>query len=278
MKKVWFFVVLALTLNAKMIDGISAVVEDKIITLYEIKQAMQKTNADEKTALELLIRKKLEDIEIKKRGIEVSDEEFFNEIKKLASLNHMSISEFYDLAREKNGLKSSELKEKIREKLLHDKLYAQIAMSKMQAPSENELREYFNLHKEQFSRPSFVDAVIYESDSQELLVKKMQNPMFYSQKIKKHQQRIPLDKIPPQLAQLLLDTKENHFTQIIPKSSTTYIMFFITKKAKPADINFEDVKNQVLNAVMMEKRVNILDDYFAKLKDSAKIKVIRLPN
>ena len=278
MKEIFIVLVFVITANAKMINGISAIVEDKIITLYEIKQTMKKTNTDKKTALELLIRKKLEDIEIKKRGIEVNDEEVFNEIKKLASLNHLSISEFYDLAREKNGLKSSELKEKIKEKLMHDKLYAQIAMSKMQEPGENELKEYFNLHKKEFSKPSFVDAIIYESDNQQLLLKKMQNPMFYSPNIKKQEQRIPLDKIPPQLAQLLLDTKENQFTQIIPKSPTEYMMFFITKKAKPSNVNFEDVKNQVLNAVMMEKRVNILDDYFAKLKDSAKIKVIRLPN
>ncbi len=277
MKHILLTISLILTLNAKIIDGISAIVEDKIITLYELQKKQDELNLDSKSALDILIREKLEEIEIKKRGIDVSDEEVFEEIKKIASANNLTINQFYDLVREKNNLNSSELKEKIKQKLLKDKLYAQISYSKLQQPKEDELKEYFNLHKDKFLKPSFVDVILYESQSQELLLKKMQNPMFYSPEIKKQEQRIPLDKIPPQLAQLLLDTKENHFTQIIPKSPTEFMMFFITKKAKPSEVNFEDIKNQVINAVMFEKRATILDDYFAKLKDSAKIKVLRLP-
>ena len=262
-------------LQAKMVDAVAVVVEDEPITLYDITQVMQTAHVGKKEAIEILIRKKLEEKEIKKRGISVSEDEVYDEIRRLAAANHMTISQFYDAVRDSNGLSSSQLKKKIKERLLSQKLYQSIAMAKMSEPDEREIEEYFKLHKEEFVHPAFYDVIIYAAPSKELLMKKLSNPMFYSEKIKQTQQRIPYEKLPPALARLLDATKEGAFTQIVPNGKGGFMNFYIERRGPTEDADMQKLRPLIVNAIMNHKRSEILDDYFAKLKDSADIKILR---
>jgi len=262
-------------LEAKMVDAVAVVVEDEIITLYDITKEMQSAHLSKQEAIDVLIRQKLEANEIKKRSISVSEDEVYDEIRRLASANNMTISQFYDAVLESNALNSTELKEKIRQRLLSQKLYQSIAMSKMSEPSENDIKQYFQLHKSEFMQPSFVDVIVYISAKKELLEQKMTNPMFFSDEISKQQQRLDLQKINPQLASILLKTPEGSFTQILPNSKDSYMVFYLQKKGKSADVKLEDVRMRIVNAIMAQRRAQILDDYFEKLKDSADIKILR---
>jgi len=249
--------------------------KDEIITLYDITKEMQSAHLSKQEAIDVLIRQKLEANEIKKRSISVSEDEVYDEIRRLASANNMTISQFYDAVLESNALNSTELKEKIRQRLLSQKLYQSIAMSKMSEPSENDIKQYFQLHKSEFMQPSFVDVIVYISAKKELLEQKMTNPMFFSDEISKQQQRLDLQKINPQLASILLKTPEGSFTQILPNSKDSYMVFYLQKKGKSADVKLEDVRMRIVNAIMAQRRAQILDDYFEKLKDSADIKILR---
>ena len=51
--------------------------------------------------------------------------------------------------------------------------------------------------------------------------------------------------------------------------------FYVKKIAKPSEVKLDDVKMDVINEIMAQKRAVILDDYFAKLKDNIDIKYIR---
>ncbi len=262
-------------LQAKMVDAVAVIVEGEPITLYDITQEMQLAHVSKKEAIDILIRKKLEALEIKKKGIRVSEDEVYDEIRRLAEANHMTISQFYDAVRESNGLSSSQLKEKIKERLLSQKLYQSIAMSKMSEPDEREIEEYFKLHKEEFVHPAFYDVIIYSAPDKELLMQKLSNPMFYSEKIKQTQQRIDYDKLPPALAKMLDATKEGAFTQIVPDGKGGYMSFYIEKRGPSTEADLEKLRPLIVNAIMNQKRKEILDDYFAKLKDSADIKILR---
>jgi len=275
MRKILFLCLFVLSLSAQIVDGISVIVEDKIITLYDIKQEMQLAHLSKKEAIDVLIRKKLEEIEIKKRGITVTQDEVFAEIRRLAKANHMSLNQFYDLVREKNGLSSQELQQKIKERLLSQKLYQSIAMAKLSEPSQTEIEEYYKLHKEEFSKPSFIDVTIYSANDQALLEQKRQNPMFYSPQIMQQEQRIDTTRINPQLVQLLLNTKEGNFTPVVPNGEGVFLLFYVQKMGPSQEGSFENFIPQIKNAIMTQKRAEILDDYFAKLKDSADIKIIR---
>ncbi|SFV59979.1 hypothetical protein MNB_SM-7-686 [hydrothermal vent metagenome] len=275
MLKLLLSLLFIITLEAKMVDAIAIIVEDEPITLYDITKEMQLAHLTKKEAIDILIRKKLEELQIKKRGLSVSEDEVYDEIRRLASANHLTISQFYDAVRESNGLSSSQLKEKIKERLLSQKLYQSIAMSKMSEPDQQEIEEYFKLHKEEFVHPSFYDVTIYTAPNKELLVQKLNTPMFYSQEIHQESQRVAYDKLPPALAKILDATKEGAFTQILPDGKGGFMSFYIEKRGSPASANLQQFRPQIINAIMTKKRNEILDDYFAKLKDSADIKILR---
>ena len=267
----------AATLSAKVYDGVAIVVQDKAITLLDIKKEMQTDHVDAKKAADLLIRKKLENIEIKQRGITVTSSEVYDDIRKMAERNHMTINEFYDAVREANGLSSQELKEKIRQKLLSQKLYNAISMSSMSEPTESEIKDYYELHKNSFKHPTAFNVVIYDSKSRELLKEKVDNPMFYSPEIASNEQTLPYDRISPELASLLSRTAVGHFTAVVPNGKGGFMSFYIKSVESAKDAGLESIKRQVINAIMEEKREAILSDYFARLRDNADINIIRMP-
>jgi hypothetical protein len=267
----------AATLSAKVYDGVAIVVQDKAITLLDIEKEMQSDHVSAKKAADILIRKKLESIEIKQRNISVSSSEVYDDIKKMAERNHMSISDFYDAVRESNGLTSEELKEKIRQKLLSQKLYNAIAMSSMSEPTESEIQDYYELHKNDFKHPASFDVVIYDAREKSLLQEKVDNPMFYSPQIASNEQVLPYDRISPELASLLSRTAVGSFTPVIPNGKGGFMSFYVKSVESAKDVGLDKMKAQVINAIMAEKREAILSDYFARLRDNADINIIRMP-
>ena len=263
------------SLNAEVYDGVAIVVEDKAITLFDIKHEMEVSKFSASRAADILIRQKLEESEIDKRKITVSSAEVYDDIKKLAARNNMSISDFYDAVREANGMTSMELKEKTKQKLLSQKLYQSIAYSSLSEPSENEIQEYYNLHKERFKHPASFTVIIYDADEKNKLQTKIDNPMFYSPDIRTNEQLLPYEKISPELASLLERTPLNSFTSVIPNGKGGFMSFYIKEIESAKEAGIDSAKKLIVNAIMAEKREQILSDYFARLKHNAEINVIR---
>lgn len=151
MVKIFLLLILCTFASAKIYDGVAIVVEDKAITLLDIQKEMQTDHLDAKKASDILIRKKLEALEIAKRNISVSDSEVYDDIKKIAEANSLTVGQLYDAVREKNGLSSEEFKAKIKQKLLRQKLFSSIAMSSLSEPTDEEIKEYYELHKRNLS-------------------------------------------------------------------------------------------------------------------------------
>ncbi len=275
MYKLLFTLLLSTLLSAAVYDGVAIVVKDKAITLYEIKQTMKEAHVDEKKAEDILIRQKLEELEIQERKITVSSSEVYDDIKKMASRNHMNISEFYDAVRDSNGLCSTDLKKKIKQKLLSQKLYQAIAYSSLSEPSEEEIKEYYDLHKDNYKHPSAFTVIIYDSKNRNALQTKVDNPMFYSPDIQTNEQVLPYDKISPELAQLLERTEISSFTNVIPNGKGGFMSFYIKEKKSAKEGGLQSVRNQIINSIMQEQREQVLSDYFARLKHNADINVIR---
>lgn len=277
MYKIFVALFLAFSLNAEMVDGVSIVVKDEIITLYDIKKEMSLVRADAKSASEALIRKKLEMIEIKNRRIKVSATDVYEEIKKIAASNDLSVSGFYELVRDKNGLTSEELKEKIKEQLLSKKLYNALAYPSLKEPSDEEIKEYYKLHKEKFTSPERVKVIVYKAKNKNRLVEKIENPMFFSPEITSEEKELFFNKISPSLASLLQKTPANNFSSIVSDGKGYFMSFYIKEISKPKDRSLEEVRNFVINLIFEEKREQVLSDYFARLRHNADIKIIRMP-
>ena len=269
------FLLFPLLLSAAVYDGVAIVVKDKAITLYDIKKEMQLSNIDAKMASDALIRQKLEELEIEQRDISVSSSEVYDDIKKMASRNNMSVSDFYDAVREANGLSSTELKEKIKEKLLSQKLYSAIAYSSISEPSESEIEEYYELHKDNYKHPASFTVIIYDAKDKAILQEKVDNPMFYSPEIATNEQVLPYERISPELASLLERTAVNSFTPVVPNGKGGFMSFYIKELESAKEGGLLSVKNEIINSIMAEKRELVLSDYFARLRHNADINVIR---
>ena len=275
MQRLLFTLLFTSLLNAAVYDGVAIVVKDKAITLLDIKKEMEASKVDAKKAADILIRKKLEKVEIDERKIRVTNSEVYDDIKKMASRNNMSISDFYDAVREANGLSSTELKKKIKERLLSQKLYQAIAYSSMSEPSESDIEEYYELHKDNYKHPASFTVIIYDTKDKNLLQTKVDNPMFYSPEIVTNEQTLPYDRISPELASLLERTDVNHFTPVIPNGKGGFMSFYIKEVKSAKEGGLESVRTQVMNSIMAEKREQILSDYFARLRHNADINMIR---
>ena len=278
MYKIIFTLLVASLLNAEVYNGIAIVVKDKAITLLDIKHEMEISKLSATHAADVLIRQKLEEVEIDNRKITVTSSEVYDDIKKLAARNNMSTSDFYDAVRESNGMGSMELKEKTKQKLLSQKLYQAIAYSAVSEPSDLECEEYYEMHKDTYKHPASFTVIIYDADDKNELQTKVDNPMFYSPKIRTNEQVLPYSKITPELASLLERTALNSFTNVIPNGKGGFMSFYIKEIESAKAGGLSSVRVQVVNSIMAEKREQVLSDYFARLKHNADINVIREVN
>lgn len=277
MKKIILTIILTLSLNAQLVDAVAIVVKGSAITLYDIKKEMKISKVDSSQAVAILVRQKLEELEIKERKIEVASSEVYDDIKKTAERNNMSINEFYEAVRESNGLSSSELKEKIKQKLLSQKLYSAIAYSSISQPDEDDIKEYYELHKADFIHPSAFDVSIYVSKDKARLQEKIDNPMFHSPDIQVTEQNLPYSRISPELAGLLSRTALNTFTAIVPDGKGGHMSFYMKNIESPKESTVDSVSSQIVNLIMGNKREQVLGEYFTRLKLNADIQTIRMP-
>ncbi len=275
MQKIFLTIILVATLSAEIVDGVAVVVKGSAITLYDIKQEMKLSKVDAKKAKDALIRKMLEKQEIKERKISVSSGEVYDDIKKTAARNNLSVGEFYEAVHNSSGLTSQELKDKIKEKLLSQKLYSAIAYSGVSEPSEEEIEAYFKSHKDSFAHPSGFKVVIYLSKNKARLQEKVDNPMFYSPDISSNEQTLPYDRISPELTSLLERTALNSFTPIVPDGKGGHMSFYIKEIESAKETGLQSVRNQIINMIMGDQREQVLGDYFARLRHNADIKMIR---
>ena len=266
-----------INLYAQTLDGIAIMVKDEPITLYDITNAMQEHSIPQEQAVEMLERKKLETIEIKERHLNASKQEVFEDIQRMAEQNKMSVIELYQAIQSSQGLSEKKLKEKIKEKILNQKLYNAIAFSHLEQPNDEEITEYYQLHKEEFIKPSSFTVHIYQATDKNRLQEKIDNPMFYSPEVTNEERTFETAKMNPRLAELLEKTPLNSFTQVLPAPNGGFMSFYIKDKGSSSAPDIEAIRPQISNALMGQKRETILKDYFDRQRLNADIKVIRLP-
>ena len=278
--KVLTFVTLSATLlfspaSAGTIDGVSVIINKEPITLYDVFKYSQRFNISKKESLDILVRQKLEDSEIKKLGISVDNFEIDQYIENLAISNNMNQYDFLNMIRSKN-IEISEYKEDLKKKLQRDKLYKKIISTKMQQMGDGELQAYYNENLNEFSQAAAFDVTIYTSANQQSLAATQSNPMSAVGDVQLQEGRIDAGKADPQLLTLLNKTPKGKFSSI-SKSDSNYVMFFVKEKHNVQSVSFADAKNYIYNKLGEGKEQKAIEEYFEKLKSSANIQVVRAP-
>ena len=90
--------------NASQIsNGIAAIIENEPITINELRKAAAQLKTDETTALNLLIRDRLETAQIKNLKIEASDYEVNQRLEKIANASGMNVAGLRSAVTSKGG-------------------------------------------------------------------------------------------------------------------------------------------------------------------------------
>lgn len=149
---------------AKTINAIAAIVNDEIITLYEvnreaelaIREAEKKSALDDAarsqirgTVLERLVDKKLVEQKIKELNIKVSEEEIRQAIEDVKKQNNMT-QEALVSALANQGLSFDQYRVQLQEQLEKLKLVSMEVRSKIQV-GESEVREYYEANRAKYT-------------------------------------------------------------------------------------------------------------------------------
>ncbi|MBD3798715.1 peptidylprolyl isomerase [Sulfuricurvum sp.] len=270
-------IALATCLWSAPIGGVAILVKNSPITLYEIQQEMKLSGTSAKQSADILIRKKLEQLEASEKKITVSSKEIDEELSRMAAQNNLSQEQFLNAMQTMRGLSEKDLRAKVEESIKGQKLYSAIAFSKMAQPTAEEEAEYYQLHLDEFSHPESFDVTTYVSPTQEALAAKIADPMHHIEMIQSKEESLPYATINPQLAQILNKTATGSFSPILPNGKNGFMSFYIREKNNVITENLESVRPQISNAIINEKRNQVLNDYFARLRLNADIKILRLP-
>jgi len=154
------------TKGAEIVDRIVAVVNDEVITLIELKNTlkpyMEKIQSlgysqdkeqellfkVRKDMLDRLINQKIEDQEIKRSKVEISEEQVDKTIERVKETNYLTDEELR-AALAKDGLTIEEYRSKIKDQILREKLVALKVKSKIVITKED-INAYYEKHIKEY--------------------------------------------------------------------------------------------------------------------------------
>ncbi len=270
------FALVMTTSFAGLIGAISMTVDSEPITLYEIQSYTQQNKVPVEEAVNRLIQRKIEEIEIRKLGIIASPYEVDKKMQEIAKQNGMTEAQFKK-ALVAEGHSEKRIRQDIEDKFKRDELYKKIVGSSLKKPDEEELQSYYDLHQSEFNMPSSVELVEYISTSKEALEAQQKQPMVNMPNIEVSQKTVELKSVNPQLAGLLAQTPDGSFTPVLNLGKVAG-MFFVQKKIGKQNVSFTMAKQEIFARVMKSKEQASLIEYFEKKKSEANVKVIRKPN
>ena len=260
-------VFLFISLYAKVIDKIEIIVNNIPITSYEILKLEKTSQINRDKAISILIDKAILHAEIKKRGIYVDDFDIDEEMQKIAQKNGMSLFNFKDYLLQKGELMS--LKTQIKSKIQRDKLLKSMNIR----VTREDVKKYYETHKNQFLLPSKVDTTQYVSNNKQSLIEVIKNPLLNNPDIKIKNMSFSIDKTNPRLLEFLSKTKEGSFTPII-NIQNQLVTFYIVKKYPLKALPYQMLEMNIYNKLIQQKNAQALQDLIVKLRAKANIEFL----
>ena len=275
MKKIFpLLICVLLSSQAQVLDAIAIDVEGEPITTLEIQAVQQKLKMSKQAAVETLIKDRLEKSAIKKAGIKISHEEIQAKVNAIASSKGLTQIKMKELLREK-GLTWETYTEQLTTEMKKERFFQEVILSTIDRPSDDELENYYNTHKADFSNaPRQMSLVAYSSDSAASLQQAITNPMQPTQGVKKKNILASSNEMSPALLNLIDSTTINSFSKPV-NTGKNFLSYFVKSKGS-GQSGFAAVKNAVAARWVQEQRVQAGKDFLNKLKSNANIRVIRL--
>ncbi len=275
MKKIFLLLIVTLlSTKAQFLDAIAIDVEGEPITTLEIQAVQQKLKMSKQAAVETLIKDRLEKAAIKKAGIEISKEEIEAKINAIATSKRLTKEKMRVLLAQK-GLTWESYIEQLKMEMKKERFFQEVILSTIERPSDDELKAYYETHKELFSNaPRQMSLILYSSNSAQSLQKAMANPIEPIDGVNKKNILASSNEMSPALLNLIEQTPINTFTKPI-NTGKGFVAYYVKSKGS-GQSGFAAVKNAVMAHWMQEQRIQAGKDFLNKLKSNANIRIIRL--
>jgi parvulin-like peptidyl-prolyl isomerase len=263
-------------LDAREINSVKIVVNNQPITSFDISKAQKESgySVSEEEIKKVLIRQILEEEEAKKYKIKVSSQEVIDFMTNIARSNNFTYEQFIRVATQQFNITKDELFKKMKKQLISQKLYQVLASFDMKKPTAEQIKIFYELHKDKFAVPKSFQVTEYSSLNQAQLRKQIMSPMSNISMVSTQEKILYSKELSSEVLNLLLKTKDNSYTQIIP-SESSFILYFVKSRNGTYYQPIKNVENIISQNLFMNKRNRILQDYFNKLEAKAEIIYIK---
>ena len=261
--------------NASQIsNGIAVIIENEPITVNEVRKAAAQLQTNEANALNLLIRDRLETAQIKNLKIEASDYELNQRLQKIASESGMNVSDLRSAVLSKGG-DYSQFKDDVAKSIKQEKLYQSIFADAKINISESAARAYFEQNRDLFAHFTDVSVTRYVAPSMQLLeAARHSSPMNTNHSVHMDVLDLKSEQIPPQLRTIFQQTPDGTFTQIF-QTPEGFEMFYVASKKGQTMPEFDEVRDEAMNALYKLEQDRVIGEYFNKLRAKANVKYLR---
>ena len=269
-----FFLGFCMANASQISNGIAVIIENEPITVNEVRKAAAQLQTSEANALNLLIRDRLETAQIKNLKIEASDYELNQRLQKIASESGMSVSDLRSAVLSKGG-DYAQFKDDVAKTIKQEKLYQSIFADAKINISENAARAYFEQNRDLFAHFTDVSVTRYVAPSMQLLeAARHSSPMNTNHSVHMDVLDLKSEQIPPQLRTIFQQTPDGTFTQIF-QTPEGFEMFYVASKKGQTMPEFDEVRDEAMNALYKLEQDRVIGEYFNKLRAKANVKYLR---
>jgi len=271
MKQSIFLLLLLWTgiIYAKPLDAIALIVEGEPVTTAEIRAVEQQTGVSHKEAVDLLIQDRLQKAAMK--NITVPESDIDKEVERIAQQNGISVQKMQQILKTR-GTSWGKYRNTIRDALKKRKFFQEKVAKNFPSPTDDELKLFYENHKEAFVIPATIKATEYTAKTKEALkqlIKKGTRKGVSAKKVTKRTKGMN-----PALLSMLMQTPQGQFTAPI-NAGDRYIAYKVESKSGQTQMPFDAAKSAVAARWRQQQQESAIKDYFKKMKTEANIRILR---
>jgi hypothetical protein len=271
MKKSIVFVLLLLLsfAHGRMVDGIAMVVEGEPVTMQEIRALQSRAHISKQQAIDLLIQDRLQKSAMKE--ISIPENEIDQEISRIAQQNGLTIPKMQQLLK-KQGTSWSRYRESIRTALKQRKFFRETVAKNIPEPTEDELKLFYEHHKQEFNIPSSISVTEYTAPTEEKIkgfLKTSNTKGIRSKRVTKRTKGMN-----SALLGMLLQTPNGSYTTPL-NAGDHWVVYKVHSKSGRVQMPFDAARGAVAARWRQQQQGQAVKDYFKKMKTEANIQYLR---
>jgi hypothetical protein len=270
MKNIFLTAMLIATLSGDVINGIAITVNGVPITNFDIQTAQNELSVPREKAIKVLIQSALEEFEVKKLGIEASQQDIDRFISNLMTQNRVPTKEAFFKALEYRGVSKEEFIEGVKREAVKPKLYQRVSSHKLAQPTEEQLQEIYLADQTSWRVANSYDVTVYASRDIRAIREQLSNPLMFNRSVTMERVTITAQDVSPEIRSLLSKVEQGSFSEIIPMGGV-YRLFYVNSKDGERTLEFNEVVDQIRTSEMIKQQQKIVESYFEKIRAEAVI-------